>query len=102
MKVFFTGSIWFGNCDEFGHVHFQKFPGNSHDLTTLQSSSNRNTENNENCHEGKSVFAYAPFPALVFDFAISKFDLIFDFIFSVDNNFQNPYLEPHRKPPKYS
>jgi hypothetical protein len=102
LKVLFAGAIGHASCDEFGHIHFHKLHTVTQNINTLGKPLNQQDDDDENCHEGKSIFAYAPFPAETFDFALPKYDLVFELVFSLQNNFKSPYLEPHRKPPKYS
>jgi hypothetical protein len=102
LKVLFAGAIGHGNCDEFGHIHFHKAHKATQNINTLSKPSGQQDDVDDNCHEGKSVFTYATFPADIYNFALPKYDLIFELVFSLENNFKSPYLEPHRKPPKYS
>lgn len=102
LKVFFSGSIGHTNCNEFAHIHFHSAHKITQNINTISNHSNQQNDNDENCHEGKSVFTYAQFPVDNFNFVLPTYSLVFDLVLSLENNFKNPDLEPHRKPPKYS
>ena len=102
MKVLFAGAIGHGSCDEFGHIHFHKLHKVTQNIHTLSNTSDQQDDDEENCHEGKSIFMYAAFPADTIYFSTPNYDLIFKTVLSLKNNFKSPYLEPNRKPPKYS
>lgn len=103
VKGLFAGSLDYKNCDEFAHIHLQKWHKVSAQAQMINpDTANSNGDSDENCHEGKSIFAYSTTPVEIFDFAIPKYEIIHDVIFSLENHFQSPYLEPQRKPPKYS
>lgn len=102
LKVLFGDAIENGNCDEFGHIHFYKAPGSTQTTNLVKSAKNHQDKNNENCHEGKSIFSYIPFPTSPYTFEISDYTEIITLTFSIENFFKSPTIEPHRKPPKYS
>lgn len=94
--VFFQGTH--GSCDEFAHIHFKGPSALSSDSKVIKSSDHENAE--DDCHEGKSIFAYkvSLFSSIDFFVQISNED--YELVFSSENHFKSPYLEPHRKPPK--
>lgn len=68
----------YDNCFELGHIH----------------------KNGGDCHEAKSVFSYSLFPQEILFQAVVPFVVRFDLVLIVKNNFETPYLEPFRKPPR--
>jgi len=87
------------NCDEFGHIHMNKYYAVSKRPVISAQSSLGGLADDE-CHSGKSVFAYSLFPKEVFYFEPEAFKISFDKVFVLKNFFKSPYLEPLRKPPK--
>ena len=102
MKVLFADNIGHGSCDEFGHIHFHKPLKIAQKINTVSKPSDQKEDDDENCHEGKSVYSYALFLNQNYDFALPKYDFVFELVFSLENYFKSPELEPDRKPPKYS
>ncbi len=102
LKVLFAGANGHGSCDEFGHIHFHKLHMVTENNTTLDKPGDHGDDDDENCHEGKSFFCYALFPADIYQFAVPEYNTVFKLIFSSENNFKSPDLQPHRKPPKFS
>ena len=90
-----------GDCQEFGHIHFYQVQGKAHVKLNVEAFETRETESSDNdCHEGKSVLSYSPFPAEVYEVAPEQFVLVFEPNFDHENTFVSPDLEPLRKPPK--
>lgn len=91
-----------GDCGEFGHIHFYS-SGHRLSFLSVQTFDHQSKDDDENdCHEGKSIFAHASVLVASYDFLAPTYNVIFAVVFSVDNNFKSPDLELHRKPPKYS
>ncbi|MBC7466512.1 MAG: hypothetical protein H7256_11020 [Bdellovibrio sp.] len=68
----------YDNCFEIGHIH----------------------KHGGSCHEAKSVFSYSLFPHIVLFKIQNLFKTQFEIVFVLKNNFETPYLEPFRKPPR--
>jgi len=82
------------DCQEFGHLHFFHFE------KIAAEGSLQHIEGN--CHEGKYLLSHSPFPAVVFDLFVPTYKVIHELVFTLENQFKSPYLEPRRKPPKFS
>jgi hypothetical protein len=91
-----------GQCQEFGHIHFYK-PSTPvhHSHSTNEFNPSRSNEE-DGCHEGKSVLSYSSFPPTPLNLAVPKYELVFELVYSVENSFLSPDLEPRRRPPKGS
>lgn len=100
LKVLFVGQISHGSCDEFSHVHFRKAHSILQDKDHLIGLSDQEKNDEDHCHEGKSISASSALPAFEYDFTVPKYELSFDLEFTVHSNYRRPYLEPNRKPPK--
>lgn len=93
----------FQNCDEIGHIHvFHSHQPQKSQLSNKPSyqQERRDTDEDESCHAGKSVFAYSLYPVEVHQIQLISLKEAFDLVFNLKNNFENPDLEPHRKPPR--
>ncbi len=93
------------DCQEFAHIHMYKSTRNHQGKLNISAFEGRATKadgDDDDCHEGKSVLSYSPFPAAVFDIVTTDYKIVYDLIFSLENNFKSPDLEPQRKPPRNS
>lgn len=54
----------------------------------------------QDCHEGKSVFNYSLFPAVVFEWTPVVYYISYDIVFTLESHFISPFLDPDRKPPR--
>jgi hypothetical protein len=72
------------NCDEFGHIHFHKI----------------NADTQKQTHAGQSAVGSPIIIAKEFIFPEPVFILKFEALFDLKNNFESPFLEPRRKPPR--
>jgi hypothetical protein len=103
IKGLFAGTFADDNCDEFAHIHIQKtYKSTAKALIMKADKTQSHGDKDDECHEGKSIFAYSTTPAQGFDFSVPKFAIVHKMIFALENHFQSPFIEPHRKPPKYS
>jgi hypothetical protein len=92
------------NHNEIGHIHFYHVQNKTVQKTADVSpdlGSQKQTNGDEDCSAGKSIFAYSVTPVEVFEIKCPHFSVAFDLVFKIKNNFLTPYLEPKRKPPRY-
>jgi hypothetical protein len=90
-----------GDCGEFGHIHFHKI-GKFLNIDAIQKPSDKSGDDDDNCHEGKSIAGSFILQSGSIEVAKPVYEPSFEVVFSVDNNFPSPYLEPRRKPPRLS
>ena len=87
------------NCEEFAHIHLyqtaQKF-----EVYQLQTPKPLGKESNSDCHSGKSIFGYSLFPVGTPEITAIEFPSVSRIFSSIENNYKNPFIEPHRKPPR--
>lgn len=86
----------YDNCDEIGHIHNFKVHKNVNNIPVVKTDSS----DDEDCHEGKSIFTFMVACSKVSIKAHEKFPTLFKLVWTVENNFKTPYLEPRRKPPR--
>jgi hypothetical protein len=97
----------FGNCQEFGHIHFFKLNRDSYqhrsNIPAIESSAQSakgHNKDEQNCHEAKSVMSFFPLPVMAFHFVPPKHKIIFDVVLRLENYFDSPFPEPLRRPPR--
>ena len=90
------------NHEEIGHIHFYQVISKLASTVTYSFDSKRSSghHENKNCSSGKSVFTYISVPSGIFVILIPSLGSAFDLILNLHDNFQTPYLEPRRKPPR--
>ncbi len=91
------------NCNEFGHIHFHidYLKVSSLKKSVLKSSHRPGShDQDENCHEGKSIFSYSLFPHRIYVITNPLIRISFQKVWVLQNPSPNPDLEPRRKPPK--
>ena len=81
------------SCFEFSHVHKFKMKDRSF-------GPRYEANDDDDCHEGKSIFSYSLFPEPVFLRPNSLTKVSFKPVWVLNNNFKVPFLEPTRKPPR--
>jgi hypothetical protein len=84
------------NCDEFGHIHLYHM-----DKSTDSNHANLKVSKDDNCHAGKNIFSFSFTAAQNVVVAVS-FDQSSVIIPYNDNSPKNPYIEPRKKPPRFS
>jgi hypothetical protein len=89
------------HCGEFNHIHFYKIVhSHSAELKNPIHNSESNTDDDSDCHAYQNLAsAYVP-QTNIFDFKLTIPTLDFKTVFSEDNHFKSPYLEPFRRPPR--
>lgn len=80
------------NCDEVGHVHYY----------SIEKKGFEHHKADESCHSAQSLFAVALFPTKLFPIFYPRWIPTFSLILNLQNNFKAPYLEPRKKPPRFS
>jgi hypothetical protein len=71
----------FDHCDEIGHVHFKK-------------------NSDDHCHSAGSILSAVALSDAVYFISAQKFEIEFQLNFQIDSNFESPFLEGPRKPPR--
>ena len=90
------------DCQEFAHIHLSQLQQKNHKQLNAATVDSQEKDSKENdCHEGKSVLSYSPFPVEIFTAAPEKYVLQYEVNYNHENTFNSPDLEPLRKPPKY-
>ncbi len=88
------------NCQEFGHIHHFHLKGFMETQGADLSFDKFLDRPAEDCHEGKLALTFASLPACNYDLEISNDPYLFELVFNLKSHFKNPFLEPHRRPPK--
>lgn len=92
-----SAEIFKSNCDEIGHTHFF-----SKQLNNQQNFSSDRTSNDKNCHSAQNLSVIYLYPSEIFHFQKPNYNFVFETVFSLKNNQKSPFLEPRRKPPRFS
>lgn len=91
------------NHDEIGHIHF--FHGHNKTINQFddylgETANRQQTDDDENCSSGKSIFADSHVPSKIYKIVHPSLVMAFELVFNLKNNFKTPYLEPQKKPPR--
>lgn len=91
------------DCHEIWHIHTSFLHDSRHsqeEASLAETSTSSQPQKSETCHAGKSVFSYSLFPITIAESFEPSFQIVFDVISTIENDFSGPSLEPLRKPPK--
>jgi hypothetical protein len=90
------------DCNQMGHIHNFKMHRMNANTLGNQTQQNDKDHGNEDCHSGKSVFAYSLFPKVIYEIVAPTYLVVFDIVSAIESTIQGPFIEPLRQPPKIS
>ncbi len=88
------------DCNEIAHIHNFKTASQPLGSSLKVSDSKKELGDHDDCHAGKSIVSTVMFTGPFVDFRISRLVFSHHTIFSIKSNFQSPYLDLMRKPPR--